>query len=323
MSSRPEQNSPIYKANSICQGFVYFQTSSSRILLCNPGTWIDQKLSIKFEKLKDKIDFVSVIDTNLNENFKSLFMAHLKYDFENEWAKSKEEILTLFNSMLAEGKSFFNWSIACFEVFNKSSHSELNDLHETDVNLFRKAQLSASIAVWLSLTNGFYEPKLLEDIYHLSFFQDSGLIDPEYSYYVTEAIDQESLNPGHGIKYLVNQKASSAEIKLYKEHPFGSYEFIKRVDLLNDPELANTILLGHELSSGEGFPFGYTEAVLANWEKIIILADHLVKYNSSSDYNLYKELETIRSFKIDILPVRKVLARALATVPCLHQEVSA
>lgn len=323
MSSRQEHNSFIYRANTICQGFVYFQTSSSRILLCNPGTWIDEKLFTKLERLKDKIDFVSVIDHDLNEKFKSLLFDHLKCDFENEWARSKEEILSLFNSLLAEGKSFYNWSIACFDVFNKAADSDLNDLHETDVNLFRKAQLSAAVAIWLSLTNGFYDPELLEDIYHLSFFQDSGLIDSDYSYYVTEAIDQESVNPGHGIKYLMNLQASPAEIKLYKEHPFGSYEFIRRVNLLNNPELANTVLLGHELSNGEGFPFGYTEAVLANWEKIIILADQLVKYNSTTNYNLYRELETIRSFKIGVLPVKKILVRALSTVPCLHQEVSA
>lgn len=321
--NRFEQHSLSFEANTICQHFVYFKTSSQRILLSNPGTWIDQKLFTKIEKIKDKIEVMTVTDHELVHSFTSLLQNHVKCELENEWLHSKEEILVLFNRMLVEGKAFLNWSIACYEVFNRVESNVLNELHETDVNLFRKSHFSAAVAIWLSLANGLYDSDFLEDIYHIAFFQDAGLIDSSYSYYIAEALDQESLSPGQGIKYLLNQKASEAEIKLYIDHPFASYEFIKRLDLLNNSDLANTVLLGHELSNGEGFPFGYTEAVLANWERIIILADHLVKYNSSVDFNLFKELEIIRSLKLTVLPVKKVFARALATVPCIHHEVSA
>lgn len=318
-----KQNPFLFVANTICQDFVYFKTTSDQILLCHPGTWIDQKFCEKYNTINNKINTSTVVDQELKEKIKRSLLNHLELEFENELSQSKTQLLVLFNNMLEERKSFLNWSIACFEVFNKASADELNELHETDLNLFRKAHLSGSISIWASLSNGLYDPSFLEDIFHITFFQDAGLIGSEYSYFITEALDQESISPGYGIRYLLNQNAKAEEIKLFKEHPFRSLEYIQNMGYLNNPDLVNTVLFGHELSNGEGFPFGYTEEVLSSWEKIIIIADQLVKYNSTTDYDFLKELEVIRSSKLDLLPVRKVLNKSLRTITCFHQEVSA
>src|SRR5690606_24831089 len=294
------QNPFSFVANTICQDFVYFKTTRDQILLCHPGTWIDQKFCEKYNSISNKINSNTVVAQELKEKFKSHLLSHLELVFENELSQSKTQLLVLFNSMLEERKSFLNWSIACFEVFNKATTEELSELHETDINLFRKAHLSASIAIWASLSNGLYDPNFLEDIYHITFFQDAGLISSEYSYFITEALDQESISPGNGIRYLLSKNAKDEEIKLFKEHPFGSLEHIKSLGYLKNPDLVNSVLFGHELSNGEGFPFGYTEEVLNSWEKIIIIADQLVKYNSTTDYDFFKEIESLRSSKLSL-----------------------
>lgn len=317
------QNSFSISAGTICHSSLYFKMGHRKILLCHPGTWIDQKLLAKIEQLKEKIDAQIVIDEDLKENFKLLLAHHLAFEFENDLALSKKELIKTFSKMQDEEKSFLNWSIACFEVFNKASVEELNEFHEVDLNLFRKAHLSAAISIWVSLANGYYDPAYLEDIYHITFFQDAGLIHQQYSYYITEALDKESVQPGEGIKYLIAQNASDAEIKLFKDHPFGSYEYIRRLNLLHHPEFANTVLYGHELNNGSGFPFGFTQPVLATWEKIIILSDHLVKYHSTTNYNLGLEIKNIDSLTYKLLPIKKILLRSLETTSQVHQKVSA
>lgn len=321
--SKGTQNSFPLQANTVCQNFVYFQTSSNQILLLTPGSWIDQKFFKKCKELQDKIILKSVIDEEVKEKFKSLLSQHCLLEFDQECFESKDIILSRFNNLFSIGGSILNWSIACFEVFNKLDASEINELHETDVNLFRKALLSSSLALWISLTNGFYEPSFLGDLYHIAFLQDSGLIHPDYSYHITEALDRESMIPGQGFKYLVGNNASEAEIKLFKDHPFGSYEVIKRLDILHNPDMANSVLLGHELSGGEGFPFGYTEAVLASWEKFIILADHLVEYQGTVEFDLNQQMNKLKTKKLESLPVKKVFARTYSSMTYPSQEVSA
>lgn len=310
-------------ANSICQGFVYLNVSTRRILLCHPGTWIDTKLSQKLEQFPHKIDYESVVDETLKENFKNLINAHQKMEFETDLAVSKDKILQLFNSTIERQEEFLHWSIACFECFNKVDTVTLNTLHETDLKLLRKAHFSSALAIWISLGNGLYDPRFLEDIYQLTFLQDSGLIDPAYSYYITLALDQELMQPGQGLSFLYHLQAGSEEISLYKNHPLASLHFIKNLNILNNNELVRTVLFGHELKEGEGFPFALSGSVLAVWEKILILADQLVKYNSNFKYDLMREITDLRTVRLSFLPIEKILQRSLATLPCLKQEESA
>lgn len=317
-----KQNSFGVEANTICQGPIYLKTPSHQILLCYPGNWIDQNLYNKAQTLKGKITTQSLIDGSLKENFKLLLSSHLKIDLMGQSSVSQKKIIDLFNKMIDEKKSFLNWSVACFEVFCKLDVSTINEIHETDVNLFRKAHLSASTAIWLSLTNNFYEAEFLEDIYQITFLQDSGLVDSAYSYYIAEALDHERDLPGTGLGYLIEQRASQEEIRLFKDHPLKSFENISKLEVLHNQDLAASVLTTHELSNGDGFPFGYSGAVLSSWEKIIILADHLVEYRSTHDFNIMDELQRLES-KLESIPVRKVLARSLASITSTTREVSA
>src|SRR5690606_12497942 len=103
------QNPFSFVANTICQDFVYFKTTHDQILLCHPGTWIDQKLYEKLNTLGSKIISNTVVDQDLKEKFKSHLLKHLELEFESELSQSKTHLLVLFNSMLEERKSFLNW----------------------------------------------------------------------------------------------------------------------------------------------------------------------------------------------------------------------
>ena len=298
-----------FQANMICQDFVYLQMKSSKLLMARPGEWINQKMFEKLHGLQKSLIIESVVDNQIKEKFKSLLQTHLKAKFQSEINSSVTELMETFQTYMRHGGAFYSWAQSCFEVMSKVSDEQINEMNEVDLKLVKKAYLTAALAVWLSCINGLHYPSFLEDIYHLAFFQDVGLISEGYSFYVMEAIEKEHELPGSGYLHLLDMKASEDEIDLYRNHPLKSFDYLSKLEILNNQELSHALLTQHEVSSGEGF-LGFSESVLSTWEEILILSDQLVPYQSLDYYDVGEGLNSLKEDKISSLPVKKVVSKA-------------
>ena len=64
------------QANTICQGFVFLQMKTSKLLMVRPGEWIDSKAYKKLQGLHNSIVIESVVDNEIKENFKKRQIEH-------------------------------------------------------------------------------------------------------------------------------------------------------------------------------------------------------------------------------------------------------
>src|SRR5690606_29017439 len=146
---------------------------------------------------------------------------------------------------------FLSFALAAFEEFCVLPREDQIRLHETDVNLFRKSLYSAAFAAIIAIGNDYYHYMILRDFYNLAFSIDFGLCEANYSYYVACACNEENRRPGNGKDWLIAQKASDSEIRVFLEHPEKSYRYLKdNKQILAYPELAEVTLYQHELSDG-------------------------------------------------------------------------
>lgn len=293
------------QANTICQGFVFLQMKTAKLLMMKPGEWIDSKAFKKLQSLHHSLVIESVVDNEIKENFKTLLRTHLKSKLASEVKRSSEELLKFFHQQIISGTSFNCWAQSCYEVISKVSHEHITQMYEVDIKLLQKAYLTGAMAVWVSLVNQYDEPSFIEDIYHLAFFGDAGLISKNYSYFVKEAIGKEQISAGSGLAHLVEMNASNDEITAFESHPQKSYEFLADAQLLHNKSLVQTLLVGHETINGDGL-LGYSEEVMSAWEEILILSDKLVPFTSLDQFELLNELSFFKDHQDKKVPIQKV-----------------
>lgn len=310
------------QANTICQGFVFLQMKTSKLLMVRPGEWIDSKAYKKLQGLHNSIVIESVVDNEIKENFKTLLHNHLKSKLVSEVKRSSEELLKFFHQQIISGTSFNCWAQSCFEVISKASQEQMTRMYEVDIKLLQKAYLSGAIAVWISLVNDYTEPSFIEDIYHLAFFQDIGLISNNYSYFVKEAIHKEQERSGSGLSYLMQMKASTDEISVFESHPQKSLELLAEAQLLHNKSLVQSLLLQHEQVSGDGL-LGYSEEVMSTWEEILILSDKLIPLRSLDEFDLLNELNSFKDHQDIKSPIQKVKKKVLSFFTHIPEKESA
>ncbi len=297
----------------ICDGHLYFTTKEGRqFYLLRPGILIEEAFIKKYAVTQTTFDYVSVIDPIILSQFQTL-LKELKYlQFEKDLRQKTIETEVFFRETFARSNHFLNFALACYQEFCAIPRQELQRIHETDINLFRKSLYSAAMAVIIAMTNDFYHYPMIKDFYNIAFALDIGLCHENYSYFVAEACNRENAQPGSGLSWLEQQGASPLEIKTYLGHPERSYKFLQNQSgLLAYPELKEIVLYQHELSDGKGFPRGLPRGHVSSWEAVVILASSMV--DICDEYEFETEvMNFIKEFKNDKLkqiPVQRTYAK--------------
>jgi hypothetical protein len=299
-----------FAKKKICEGHLYLKTKDgSSFCLMKPGIFIDPAFIEKHKIRKSIFNLEPVTNGDVKNQFVTILNEYKNLEFEKELKQKAVEIIRLFEKHYSHQQHFLNYAIACFDVFCDVPDDLLEKLNETDVHLFQKALYSASLAILIGLSNEFFNPVLLKDLFNLTMSLDLGLCDNDYSFYVSQACDEENKIPGSGRRWLLDHNASQLEMNVFLGHPERSYHLIKeQAGFLVHSELSEIILYQHELKDGTGFPRGIPKGLISSWESVVILADAMVEIHE------HRELEedalnfvyNFKNHKLNLLPVEKV-----------------
>lgn len=299
---------------NICDGHLFLSIGERKFYLMKPGVFVDQNF-IKKHAVKDTVfDYECVTNPRVKERFQILFKELRYLQFEKDLRLKCTEILKAFQECFTTGEHFLSFALAAHEEFCQLPVDEQNRMHETDMHLYRKALYAAAFSVVAGMANDFYHFLMLRDFYNITFALDIGLCDPNYSYHVAEACNEENKKPGSGREYLSTQRASEFEKDVFQGHPEKSHSFFKKSSFLSYPELAEIALYQHELASGLGFPRGVKKGQISSWEAIVMLSDSLVEIAPEYDFekDVIKYLLQFQNAKLEELPVGKVYKKIIS-----------
>lgn len=299
-----------FAKKKICDGHLFFVNKEGRkYYLMKPGVLVDPQFIKKHATHNTIFDLQTVINNEVKDKF-SLLFRELRYSrFEKDLRMKSLEIMKYFHKTFSSSEHFLSFAVAAFEEFSSLTPEMTLKLHETDMFLFRKALYSASYAVILGIGNDFYHSNMLKDFFNLTMTLDIGLCDTNYSYYVAQACNVENQKPGFGRNWLVNEKASELEAKVFADHPQKSYRFLKEHEnILAHPELAEVALYQHELADGKGFPRGISKSLVSSWESIVLLADSMVEIQDDYKFenSVIEYMLNFQNQKLNDLPVTRV-----------------
>lgn len=293
----------------ICEGHLYLVTKEGRkFYIMKPGVFVDPSFLKKHAPQNTVFEYATVINQEVKDHFLHLFKELQYLKFERDLRLKTFEIVSYFQKSYSEKEHFLSFASACYEQFMSLPDSEIVRMHEADMYLFRKSLYSAAFAVMIGMTNDYYHPLILKDFFNLTFALDIGLCEADYSYFVAQACNEENRRPGTGEEWMFTQKANPSEVRIFREHPRKSYEFLKKApDVLTHKELAEVALYQHELSDGRGFPRGIPKGLVSSWESVVMLADSLVEILDEYDFenDVITYVLDFQNEKLADLPVGK------------------
>ncbi len=299
-----------FAKKNICDGHLYLATKEGRkFYLMKPGLFVDPAFIKKHAPHNTIFEFTPVVNEEVKERFNVLFKELLYLKFERDLRVKTFEIVSFFQKAYTGKEHILSFASVCFENFNKIPEEALLKMHNTDMHLFRKSLYSAAFAVIIAMSNDYYHPLMLRDFFNVTFAQDMGLCESEYSYYVAQACNIENRMPGSGKAWMVKEGATPSEVNVFLEHPRKSYDFLKQApDILAFNELAEIALYQHELADGRGFPRGVHKGLISSWESIVILADSLVEIEDQHHFEneVISYILNFQNEKLKDLPVGKV-----------------
>ena len=292
----------------ISDGHLYLISGERKFYLMKPGLFVDPAFIKKHAVTNQQFDFELVVNQEVKDAFKNLFR-ELKYlQFEKDLRLKCHEIIQYFSKTYSGNEHFLSFALACHEEFCQISLDDQLKMHETDMHLFKKSLYASAFSIIAGIANDFYSFLMLRDFYNLTFSLDIGLCEENYSYFVAEACNAENREPGSGVRYLSDEKASEFETVVFLKHPERSYGFLKTSSILSFPELAEVSLYQHELGDGSGFPRGIVKGQVSSWEAVIIFAESLVEiaYEHPFETDVLSYLENFQNKKLKDSFVNKV-----------------
>ncbi len=308
----------------ICDGHLYLRTSEGRrFYLMKPGILIDPDFVKKHATLNTIFDYEEVINQEVIEKFSLLFRELRYLQFEKDLRLKSAEIVKYFQSVYSQENHFLSFALACHREFCGHSSDIILKLNEADIHLFRKSLYSSAFSVLIALSNDFYHFLMLKDFYNITMALDIGLCEAHYSYFISEACNQENQFPGTGLDWLKKEKASELELSVFAGHPERSYQFVKSSkSLLTYPELAEIILYQHELSQGNGFPRGISKGQVSSWEAVVILADAFVEIKDKYEFetNVIGFIDSFKNKKLSELPVQRVYQKLCMSLDYFYKQ---
>jgi hypothetical protein len=300
----------------ICEGHLFLKIGEKKFYLMKPGVFVDPDFLKKYGPTNPVFELECVISVDVKEKFKKLFHELRYLQFEKDIRLKCAEIVYTFKLIFSGKEHFLSFALACHEEFCVISNEDQLRMHETDMNLYRKALYSSAFAIIVGMMNDFFHYLMLRDFYNLTFCMDMGLCSEDYSYYVAEACNAENKNPGSGRLYLEQEKASQLEKAVFFGHPESAHNFVTSKSFLNFPELAETLLYQHELSDGSGFPRKIFKGQVSSWEAVMMFSDSLVEIKAELEFerDVIRYLITFQSLRMKDLPVKRVYNKICAAL---------
>lgn len=271
------------RLNSISRSHLfYFPSSSSRpLLLLRAGDLIESAFIEKYTKKGlMSVACLEVADSTLIDKYSELFQKLKTTRGFKELRVVRSEFLEEIHKDWwkdpQDSKSFLAFIIACHDSFYIFDTKFENEYYNKSTQLYAKSLLAGSVSVLIGLIENYVDSAFLQDLYHICFFMDYGLISNEVDFVILDACEKERESFGSGIEYL---KSIKRDVTPFIDHPLVSYDFLKiHKDNLKHQELIDFVKLHHENADGAGFPEGRSYAMMSDAELILSFADTLISF---------------------------------------------
>lgn len=298
---------------SLASGDLFAKISDSRIFrLKRAGDFLDDEWKEKIKKSKSLLQYSysnPEVKKVLNFRLKRWMDVTDSEEFEVELSSLLKEI----QQLIQKDASIFDLCLCFFEAF-KPDDKIIHQFQNSHVILYRRAHIVATLASVFALSCGYHDPCFIKDLYQVAWVMDYGLVSADFSYWVALATQAERVKAGSGIDFLSSKNASSAEIELFKTHPFRSFEKAQGLLELNNPEILSSILRHHEKKDGSGFPQGIPYSLISDWEAILVFADQFVAYEEEELEEQFKSplrvlWKEVQSYPLELLPIQRVMSK--------------
>jgi hypothetical protein len=302
----------------LCPGHLYYfsKASNKPFFMLQAGDVVEENFLSKYRSAGfDSFYILKFINYENIEKFKYHLINLKNAKQEKDRWLERNAILDLFklNYVITKNTSLLEFLIAFDEVLSKVPSEIVEKYSELSDSLYRRSIICSAFSALIGLLVGYIDFEFIQDLYHLSFFKDYGLVDEKFNYSILKACELERKNPGSGIKHLAK---SEQFLDFFKSHPEQSIKKIEdhAKDIFNYPELIKAISMHHELSDGSGFPRGINHLAVSDWESVLTLVEYIVPYSEMifsklGDYHL---LDLMHNAKENIL--KKVPTNRVATI---------
>lgn len=272
------------------------QKESKPILIKKAGSYLDKDFIEKIKSQKEKYYETKIYS---EENVDVLFQSLKK--FESSFLLfEKQEVKNNFTLWLDEKKySLVEWSLAFERTFSKVPEKLVQDFSKVSEKLYLHSKFTAMLSSLSAILLGYDDPKLIQDIYHVGFFLDSGFLHKDFSYFVLESCEHERLSPGSANQYFERVMASKKERDLFLNHPIYSFnQAMMYQEIFYNIDLIEIIKSHHERPMGEGFPLGIPHHHQTKIESLISLSSRFLSYldlDLSKREGMFLKASTLRS----------------------------
>lgn len=271
----------------VCPGQVfYFTKSDFPVLLLRAGDEIDPSWIERYKKKGvENLNLYEVADSENFADIKKLFEQlknkdSLENDLESIY-KVKKWFAEVYYSGTQRG-SLLDLIIIGKEIFLKISRGHKEKIKETSVIIYYRSCLVAAFSLFIAMSLGYYDFKVLSDIYNAAFLLDYGLINEKFNYNIFLACQKENENPGEGSRFL--KGVSKNDFQLFQEHPVNGKNLVvdELKEIFNHVSICNVIKKHHEQKDGKGFPLGLVSSELTDLETLIIFSDMIIPFTKNN-----------------------------------------
>lgn len=270
------------KQYRFCPGHLYYFSSIHKkfIFMLQAGDLIEDSFINRYANAGlESFYILKFIHLDNVEKYKTHLNSIKLAEKENVRWVERNELIKLFKScyIMKPHSSFLDVIVAIDSTFSKLDLSVYHEYSKLSEVLLKRAMICSSLSVLIAITVGFLDYGFLQDIYHVSFLKDYGLIGDSFNFSVLSACEQERISPGTGKDFFND---SEKLLNFFVSHPEMSFEKVhaKFIKIFNYPELTEAIRTHHELSDGTGFPKGLHYAAISDWESIISFSEYITPY---------------------------------------------
>lgn len=305
---------------NMCPGYLFYVTSETGkpFLLLNPGDVVESEFVEKYQNRGMRSFYILKVVNNQNLREFSDHLLGLK-DLKLEWEKinAKNKILKLVSDLYWNGNkngTVLDFILATNTVFFKLEEVHILQMKKASHQLFTRSLVMGALGVIFALADGVMDFEVLSDVYHSCFLLDYGMMDDNFSFFMTEALEKEVTEPGAGVKYLKGFNLNNGDLKRFEEHgKVGAFRVAQECEgVFFDQSMYSLIKYHHEKNDGTGFPYNMKGSELRSIYTIPCVIDHLIstkiiKFNENDGKSWLKNIcNGKEKLMMEILPTKKI-----------------
>lgn len=310
---------------NMCPGYLFYVTSDTGkpFLLLNPGDVVEEEFIEKYKARGMRSFYILQVVNNQNLRDFTDQLIHLK-ELKLEWEKekAKNKILNMVAAIYWKGQkegTLLDFILATNNVFFKLEEAHTRQMKKASHELYTRSLIMGALGVIFALADDVHDFDVLSDIYHCCLLLDYGMMDEEFSFFISEALEKEIAGPGAGVTYLKGFNLNDGSLKKFLEHSkMGAFRIAQECEgIFHDESMFNLIKFHHEKTDGSGFPFAMKGSELRTIQTIPNLVDHLlptkgIKFKEKDGKNWIKNLSQGKEKLInEILPTKRLWKKFL------------